>query len=421
MWRDGVHAAKAAMDAAGNALVVWRRDDGATNHTVETARYSPVQGTWSPPHSLSVQQATDGPVVAMDAAGNGIVLWGTSSGVQSAHYAAATDSWGAPVGWATTVSAVSRLGLVMDLAGDAVAIFTLSGIVHASHYPHVAVDRSGNAFVTWLWATAAEERIKAIRYSAEGDSWGSVITLATGPRLGHDGAPIAVDAAGNAIALWGGTDILVFTSALQSARYVAATGAWSPAANVPGGPITWWGNPSIGFDAGANAVALWTQIFSAGITRPRATRWVAGTPEAPTMTRHMLHAVILLAALPAFAAAQRVETFAELPLRLNVGDTVTVYEVDGTRVRGLFVRMAPEMLVLRTGDADVTLAADRVRRVGTCCDRLLNGPLIGFAAGGIFGVLVVRDFSDRPTAGEGLQGAAVFGDWVPGSAWGSTR
>lgn len=352
MWRDGVYGAKVAMDAVGNALVVWRRDDGATGHTVETARYSAAQGTWSPPHSLSVQQATDWPVVAMDAAGDGIVLWSTSSGVQAAHYAAATDSWGAPIEWTTTVGPPSNLGLVMDSAGDAVAVFTLGGIVHASHYrastgawsiptpvstagdtatsvrlaaddqghalaawvtslsavhaarfvkatgtwtapvplsqggsayPNVAVDCSGNAFVTWLWATAAEERIEAIRYSAAGDSWGSVVTLATGRRLGHDGAPIAVDAAGNAIALWGGTDVLVFTSALQFARYVAATGAWSPAANVPGGPISWWRNPSVGFDAGGNAVALWTQRFSAGITRPQATRWVAGTPAAPTI------------------------------------------------------------------------------------------------------------------------------------------
>jgi hypothetical protein len=96
------------------------------------------------------------------------------------------------------------------------------------------------------------------------------------------------------------------------------------------------------------------------------------------------------------AHAQRVASFPDLPMRLNLGDEVTVGEIGGATSHGRLTEITPERLTLRMDSRDVVITRERVREVRACCDSLGNGTLIGLVAGATLGALVARGFSDHP-------------------------
>jgi len=119
---------------------------------------------------------------------------------------------------------------------------------------------------------------------------------------------------------------------------------------------------------------------------------------------------VLLAGLAPAAHGQTVASFERLPMRLNLGDTVTVRGDAGARWRGRIVAMTPDHLVLRIRETDVTVTSDRVRSVAACCDRLWDGALIGFGIAGVLGALTVGGFADAPDrASDVALGVAWFG------------
>lgn len=128
------------------------------------------------------------------------------------------------------------------------------------------------------------------------------------------------------------------------------------------------------------------------------------------MTNHLLLPALILAGIPVLSTAQPVASFAELPQRLNVGDTVTVDRVDGAQTRGHLVRMTPDSLVVKTAADDIALASDQVRRISVCCDSLLNGALIGLAAGAVLGVSASRSIAENtPSYGFDLLAGGILG------------
>lgn len=128
------------------------------------------------------------------------------------------------------------------------------------------------------------------------------------------------------------------------------------------------------------------------------------------MTNHLLLPTLILTVLPTLATAQAVASFADLSQRLNVGDTVTVDRVDGTQTRGHLVRMTPDVLVVKTAADDVALDRAQVRRIAVCCDSLLNGALIGLAAGAVLGVSASRSLAEyTPSYGFDLLAAGILG------------
>jgi len=112
--------------------------------------------------------------------------------------------------------------------------------------------------------------------------------------------------------------------------------------------------------------------------------------------------------LPAATFAQTLTTFADLPSRLNVGDTVTVEQAEGPKLRGRIVRIRPDELVVNTKGTDVSLPGSRVQRVSMCCDGLMNGTLIGLGISGFLG-LFATNFSDDSTSGDVIVNAIIFG------------
>ncbi|WP_217914218.1 hypothetical protein [Miltoncostaea marina] len=91
----GVPAAdpRPALDAAGRAAITWRRADGA-DPRVQLAVREP-GATWGAPSDVSARGAVvAGPVVALDGAGNGLVVWRRALGADDVVQAAGLD--GAP-------------------------------------------------------------------------------------------------------------------------------------------------------------------------------------------------------------------------------------------------------------------------------------------------------------------------------------
>jgi hypothetical protein len=92
------------------------------------------------------------------------------------------------------------------------------------------------------------------------------------------------------------------------------------------------------------------------------------------------------------ALAQTLSNFTDLPLRVNLGDSVRVSGVDGQSWRGRVLEMTPDRLVLRVtspadGQGTVTVGSDRVRQVSVVGDSIRNGAAIGLASGAALGLV----------------------------------
>jgi hypothetical protein len=225
--------ARVAMDAAGNAIVAWERLDGA-NRRIQAA-FRPAGGTFRAPQTLSAAgQSAFQPRVALDAAGNAIVAWRRNDGAADRIQAAFRPA-GGTFGVPQTLSA----------AGEGLGAAPPATIPGAARDPDVAMDPAGNAVAVWRRFDGGDWRIQAA-FRPAGVTFEAPQTLsatawdAFRPR-------VAMDAAGNAIAVW------------RRGRIKAAT---RPAGGMFGvaqtlsavGPV---GDPHVAMDAAGNAVAAW--------------------------------------------------------------------------------------------------------------------------------------------------------------------
>ena len=161
-----------------DVMAVWHHTDGADDN-VWTNRYDMEWG-WGDAELIEPESGVPPtPEVAMDPAGNAIVVWshwdGSSQNIMARRY----DS---TVGW-QTAQAIDD-----DDAGSAAN-------------PHVAMDPAGNAMAVWRQRDSFRYNIWSRHYDAASGQWGeaelveSRDTDASAPR-------VTVDAAGNAIVVW---------------------------------------------------------------------------------------------------------------------------------------------------------------------------------------------------------------------------
>src|SRR5262249_40307259 len=75
-------APRIALDAAGDAVAVWRRFDGADYVIQSAAR--PAGGSWSAPVDLSAPgEEAQSPQLAVDAAGDAVAVWTRFNGAET--------------------------------------------------------------------------------------------------------------------------------------------------------------------------------------------------------------------------------------------------------------------------------------------------------------------------------------------------
>jgi hypothetical protein len=295
-----------AMDADGNALVVYQKVD-ASCCRIYAVRYTLGSG-WDPPEAIvgmGVQQAMN-PQVVIDANGNGIAVW--AAGTMPAGIYSSRFTPGAGVGWSMAEpikdfmmgGSAGQPQVAVDADGNALAVWvqqSTSGpagsLIYSNRYtpgsgwateqqigtidsasPQIAIDASGNGLAVWAQQDGMSANIRFNRYTA-GMGWGmedQVVMNDTGG--GFSDPQIAMDADGNVLAVWYQSDRT--TTNVKASHYTPGMG-WDADEFVESG-TGFAGFPEIAIDANGNGIAVWHQEDGMGGSPPsiRANRYTAG-------------------------------------------------------------------------------------------------------------------------------------------------
>lgn len=146
-------------------------------------------------------------------------------------------------------------------------------------HTRVAYDSSGNAYAIWVDGRNCNPDIY-FAYRPAGDAWGASVRVNDDTGSATQSAPaIVADATGNAYAIW--SDARTGSDAIWFA-YRPANGSWTENQRVTSMLSTGGDDPAIAVDATGNAYAVWTDyrganadIFSA--YRPAGGAWGANT------------------------------------------------------------------------------------------------------------------------------------------------
>lgn len=271
-----------AVDPAGNAVAVWEELTAGLS-TVKAATLPFIGGSWSSPIDISVPSTSSSqvPQVAVDPSGNAVAVWvrfdGSNDIIQSASLPFG-GSWTSPVDISISGQDAFAPQVSLDPSGNAVAVWanvgigtdsiqaatlpfggswsaqvTLSGTSAAG--PQVAVDSAGNAVAVWTINIGPDFFIQAATLPF-GGSWSSAVNIST-PGFSLFGAQVAVDPAGNAVAVWGkviGADIIVQAATLPFG------GSWSAPVDIsPVGAASF--DQQVAVDASGNAIAIWDRTI----------------------------------------------------------------------------------------------------------------------------------------------------------------
>jgi hypothetical protein len=162
-----------AIDADGDALIVWLGSDGT--HDRVRARARSKAGVVGPVETLSEAGGDAGqPQVAMDADGDAMVVWWRASGADLEIQARKRPKAGG-------------LGAVVTLSDDGFA-------------PQVAVDRDGDAVFAWYRHDGSDNRVQA-RSRSKAGVLRPVETLSAAGQSGVD-PQLAINADGDAVVTW---------------------------------------------------------------------------------------------------------------------------------------------------------------------------------------------------------------------------
>ena len=284
----------AALSACGGGGGGDTATSPTTNNGVDTT--APTAKAWGMATLIETDNAGDAfsSQVAFDASGNALAVWtqfnGTRNNISANRFTAATSSWG------------SAALIETDNAGGAGS-------------PQLAYDASGNALAVWTQSDGTRNNIWANRFSAATSSWGTAALIETDNAGGAFYPQIAVDASGNALAVWQQYDGA--RDNIYANRFTAATNSWGIAGLIE----TDLGNafdPQIAIDASGNALAVWSQFDG---------------------TRHNIYANRFAAATSSWGTSALIETnnagSASRPqIAVNAsGDALAVWhQFDGTRI-----------------------------------------------------------------------------------------
>jgi hypothetical protein len=276
-----------AVDAAGDATVVWRRSNGSND--VVQAVLKPVGGRWGAPVTLSeAGQDAHTPEVSVDAAGDAIAVWARSNGSNNVVQAALEpvgEPWGKPTTLSEAGQEASKPQVAVDAAGDATAVWTRYiglGSGGMSNYvvqaavkpageaweepttvseasqeeglePRVAVDAAGDATAVWTRFIYGCCRLVQTAAKPVGESWGTPTTFEAG-----SDARVAVNAAGDAAVVWttyhGPGDVV-------QAAVKPVGGTWVKPAMLSEGEAS---VPQVALDAAGDATSVWTRYIGSG-------------------------------------------------------------------------------------------------------------------------------------------------------------
>lgn len=238
------------MDAAGNAIAVWKASSSDPNTAIRTTeiwanRYTPASG-WDTPTLLS--RFTDGNAqkvsVAVSAAGGAVAAWVQQATANKAMYSIYTPN----SGWSAAASITGRAEEVRAV--------------------RIAGEPSGTVFAVFTQKTgpSGTEDVWAARF-APGSGWGTPVLLEQSDSGAGDPV-IAVSANGEAMAVW-----KQLSDTLSVNRYV--NGAWGAAEPIPGTDEYTNDELAVAMDDAGRAVVAYTDDARSGFVK--ALRFAAGT------------------------------------------------------------------------------------------------------------------------------------------------
>jgi PKD domain-containing protein len=295
-----------AVDTAGNAVAIWERHVGGKE--IVEASERPAGGDWSEPEVLSLpDEEGRTSQVTIDAAGNAIAVWITGESVTGFVVRSAVrppgGEWSEPEDVSGSISEAITPRLAVDAASEAVAIWTafdsggrivqgavrsadgewsepddLSGageFVTPLEAPDAAIDAAGNAIAVWKLEGTNDVVQAAVRPAAQED-WAAPDDLSD---AGQDaGEPaVTMNEAGEAIAVWTRLD---GTDTVQGAVRPAG-GEWADPDDLsaPGQDA---GEPDVAIDETGEGVGVWrryngSNFIVQGAVRPVVGEW--GQPD----------------------------------------------------------------------------------------------------------------------------------------------
>jgi hypothetical protein len=228
-------APQVAMDDNGNAIAVWERSDGARS-SVWSKRQTPT-GEWLELQNVETDDSGNAflPQVAADAEGNAIAVWqqqtdGTRFDIWSNLYRASPRHWG------------DAERIEHEDSGNA-------------EKPQIAMDGNGNALAVWVLSGGERAGIWSNRYVANA-GWGAAAPI--GPTgLGSARSPqVTSNLDGDAVAVWVQFDGV--TDSVWSNRYTAS-GGWGRSEAIKSEDPRRANGPQVAVDFAGDAVAIWSQ------------------------------------------------------------------------------------------------------------------------------------------------------------------
>ncbi len=250
-----------ALNAAGEALVVWDQEVGAECpqspaslsciHTVQAAVRTPASTLWQTPVDVSRPGIGAAPRAAIDGAGNAAIVWvhdiGRDRVLQATYRAGPSRMWPEPSDISEPSLQVREHRIALDAAGDAVAVWA---------------ERADTTFTVRAEVRPAETR-----------AWRAAVTLSRPGRNASGGPSMALTPSGRAVVAW------IEDGVVRASSGDAATGVWEPPVDLSGPGAFADGGPQVAVDASGDTAVAWARgnigSFRAvqAVFRPRAGNW----------------------------------------------------------------------------------------------------------------------------------------------------
>jgi len=223
-----------AMDGNGDAIAVWQRQSQVDDtRSVWTNRYDASKGSWGQATPIANSDLVLAPQVVMDRAGNALLAFTRSEIGASVMTARFDVKLG---GWSAATPIVPAQGL---LAGA----------------PQLAMAPGGTAVAAWADGDLDASTIWAARYDSKSASWQDAQVIGTRPGTAQP-TSVSINEAGTAVAVWVQVEdekISVYTSRTE----------WKPAGWSAPERLDLEGHgdafrPRIALDEAGNALAIWS-------------------------------------------------------------------------------------------------------------------------------------------------------------------
>jgi PKD repeat protein len=281
-----------AINEAGDAAAAWVHNQSSSNLSIQGAWRLHGAGFGAPELVTNTLNAPVDPSVAIDSQGNVVAIWDEANNTlidAAARPAGAGSSWGQLNNPDNTQTGSGSPHVTFDASGTAVGAWKGGSAVRSSTLPpgagnqfgkpqlvtdtseqpvDIALDAGGTPDTTALvWFADLGQSIASTRAAIRpaGGAFGAVATLSP---AGHSGAStdVAVDAQGNAAAVWVDTDpndnSLIATAEYDATApslanvQVPATATTGQAVGVSAATGDDWSNPVIGWNFGDGGIGF---------------------------------------------------------------------------------------------------------------------------------------------------------------------